>query len=159
MAYPWTANDILTAADLNAAIGSGIVSTGLGAWTSYIPTWTSSGTAVSLGNGTITGAYAKVGRIVHWRFSLTMGSTTTYGTGNYFISLPTAALALSTLPLCNSVIVDTSAGTRYSRTGHLWTTTTALFGSEGGTIVGQLAPMTWANTDTWVGSGTYESAT
>lgn len=158
MPYPWTALDILTAADLNAAFGTGIVSTGLGAWTSYTPTWTSSGTQPALGNGTLTGAYWKAGTAVLWRFSLTCGSTTTYGTGNYFISMPVAAVAVSTMPVCNSVIVDASAGLRMNRAGHLWTVTTALFTSEAGAAVTNASPMTWANTDTWNGLGWYQAA-
>jgi hypothetical protein len=158
MAYPWTANDVLTAADLNAAIGTGIISTGLGAWTPYTPSWTGTTTNPALGNGTLTGAYWKAGRLVAWRFYLTVGSTTTFGTGNYLMSLPVAAAGTSYQPLCNSNITDVSAGTRFSRQGHLWTTTSAIFASEGGTLVTNLSPMTWANTDVWAGVGWYESA-
>lgn len=43
MPYPWSANDILTAADLNAAIDSGIVTTGLTLDT-YTPVVTQSNT-------------------------------------------------------------------------------------------------------------------
>lgn len=158
MSYPWSANDILTAADLNAAFATGVVSTGLGAWTAYTPAWTSSGTQPALGNGTLTGAYWKSGRAVLWRAALTAGSTTTYGTGNYFISLPVAAATIATLPTCNSVALDASTGTRFTRQGHLWTTTTVLFVSEAGASVTNTSPMTWANTDTWVMAGWYESA-
>jgi hypothetical protein len=43
MPYPWSAHDVLTASDLNAAIGTGIVTTGL-TLSSYTPTLTQSAT-------------------------------------------------------------------------------------------------------------------
>lgn len=57
----------------------------------YVPVWSSTGTAVSLGDGTIYGRYALLGRMVHVYIELTMGSTTTYGTGTYRFSLPIAS--------------------------------------------------------------------
>lgn len=59
--------------------------------TTYTPTWTSSGTAVALGNGTLTGHYLKIGKLVFYSISLVAGSTTTFGTGTYNFALPVAA--------------------------------------------------------------------
>lgn len=84
MAVPFTAGQRLTAADLNTA-------TQQSAWTSYSTTWSSTGTAVSLGNGTLVSRYAKVGRLVSVRINLWGGSTTTWGTGSYAFTLPFAA--------------------------------------------------------------------
>lgn len=84
MALPFTAGQRVLASDLNTA-------TQQGAWTTYTPTWSSTGTAVALGNGTIVGYYAKVGRLVTVKLSLDPGSTTNYGTGNYIFTLPFAA--------------------------------------------------------------------
>ena len=58
-------------------------------WTSFTPTWQASGTAPSLGNGTLTGYYKKIGRQVAVRINLTAGSTTTYGTGSLRLRPPT----------------------------------------------------------------------
>jgi hypothetical protein len=44
--------------------------TSLGAWTAYTP-----GTNCTVGNGTITGAYMRIGRTVHYRARFTLGST------------------------------------------------------------------------------------
>lgn len=60
-------------------------------WTSYTPAWTSSGTAPAIGNGTIVGSYAKIGRIVIAKIMVETGSSTTYGTGFYSFSLPFTA--------------------------------------------------------------------
>mgnify|MGYP001571216159 CR=1 FL=1 len=69
-----------------------------GAWTSYTPAWTSSGTAPAIGNGTIAGRYMKIGRTVLCHINVIFGSTSTYGTGNYSFSLPaTSANAGATL--------------------------------------------------------------
>lgn len=54
----------------------------------YTPVWSSTGTPVSLGDGTIYGKYALLGKMVHLYIELTMGSTTTYGTGEYRFSIP-----------------------------------------------------------------------
>lgn len=58
------------------------------AWDTYTPAWTSSGTAPALGNGSIQGKYYRVGKTVDFEVLLTPGSTTTFGTGVYSISLP-----------------------------------------------------------------------
>lgn len=54
----------------------------------YTPTWSSTGTQPVLNNGSIYGRYALLGRLVHLYVELTMGSSTTYGTGTYRFSLP-----------------------------------------------------------------------
>lgn len=58
------------------------------AWTSYTPTWTATTANPAIGNGTITGRYIKIGRLVRYAWKITAGSTTTFGTGNYNVSLP-----------------------------------------------------------------------
>jgi hypothetical protein len=61
------------------------------AWTSYTPTWTGSTTNPSLGNGTLSAAYIQIGKTVHFRINLTMGTTTTYGSGIWRFTLPVAS--------------------------------------------------------------------
>jgi len=63
-------------------------------WTPYTPAWTTTGTAATLGNGTLTGRYMKLGRQVTFGVFLTFGSSTNGGTGNYAFSLPFAAAAV-----------------------------------------------------------------
>lgn len=57
-------------------------------WQDFVPVWSSSGTQPVLGNGTITGRYVQIGKTVHCRITLVMGSTTTFGTGAYRFSIP-----------------------------------------------------------------------
>lgn len=84
MGLPFTAGQRLTAADLNAA-------TQQSAWTSYSSSWTSSGTAPAIGNGSIVGYYSKIGRLVTVRAAVYCGTSTTFGSGYYGLSLPFAA--------------------------------------------------------------------
>ena len=83
MATQWTAGttagQVLTAATLNT-IGA--------AWETYTPVWSSTGTAPVLGNGTITGRYGRINKTVWGTINITTGSTTTYGTGIYTVTLP-----------------------------------------------------------------------
>jgi hypothetical protein len=66
------------------------------AWTAYTPVWTAPTTNPVLGNGTLTGQYmAQNGKTIHYRIVLIMGSTTTYGSGMYLLSLPVASSANS----------------------------------------------------------------
>lgn len=56
---------------------------------SYTPSWTSaSNPQPSLGNGTLVGAYMQIGRLVVFALELVAGSTTTFGTGQWFFTLP-----------------------------------------------------------------------
>src|SRR5688500_12750202 len=64
-----------------------------GTWATYTPTWASSGTQPAIGNGTLAGRYASVGKIVYVKLRLVAGSTTTFGTGDWTFSLPVAPSA------------------------------------------------------------------
>jgi len=63
------------------------------AWQTYTPVWSTSGTAPAIGNGTITGRYAILGKVIVCHINLIAGSTTTFGTGTQSFTLPfTAAI-------------------------------------------------------------------
>lgn len=123
MAYPWTANDILTAADLNAAIGTGIMSTGLGVWTAYTPTFTQSATVTYTNNWA---KYCKVGRLVVASVYLT---ATSAGTANnaVTITLPVTAANAGAVAGGGFFLFDASASTFYTGIPLLATTTTVVF--------------------------------
>jgi len=62
-----------------------------GSAVTYVPTWTASGTAPAIGNGTLTGLYWFSGtdnKLVNVRIRWLAGSTTTFGTGTYAFALP-----------------------------------------------------------------------
>jgi hypothetical protein len=117
MGIPFTAGQRVLASDLNTA-------TQQGAWTSYVPVWSSSGTAPSLNNGTIVGYYAKVGRLVTVKIEMNSGSSTTFGTGFYSWTLPVAA-AVTGVPTgqfahSGSIALSSSgSGTFYTATAFI----------------------------------------
>lgn len=60
-------------------------------WTAYTPTWTASTTNPVLGNGVLVGRYQRIGRTVTVHINLTVGATTTVGSGDYSFALPVQA--------------------------------------------------------------------
>lgn len=80
---------------------------GTAAWTSYSPAWTATTTDPTIGNGSITGAYQELGQTVNVRIKVTVGSTTTAGSGVYRLSLP---FAPKVDQIISGVYSDQSAG-------------------------------------------------
>lgn len=141
------AGDDVQAADVNALEP---------VWTSYSPTWGGSVSNPSLGNGTLTGAYAKVGNLVNVRIALAIGSTSTGGSGRWTFTLPFAPAAQQALA---AVAEDTSASARYG--GAAWITPGAgvfavALGAGGNTGVLSTVPFTWANGDQLYINGSYQ---
>ena len=163
---PWLADGSVTsarildativAADLASSVGS------FGAWTAYTPTWGSGGTAPAIGNGTITGAYQKIGRTTRFRVLLTAGSTTTFGTSYYSFTVPVTAASGATgsyTPVGQSVALDFSSTLIYEASTILTNTTQVILRYQGaGGLVGATAPVTFAASDIIAINGTYEAA-
>jgi len=71
-----------------------------GVWQDWTPVWTASTTNPSLGDGTLTGRYCSIGRVCFLNIHVNMGSTTTYGSGEWFFSVPIpAASAIEVFPV------------------------------------------------------------
>lgn len=155
MAYPWSANDILTAADLNDAIGTGIVSTGLGAWTTYTPTFTQTATITK----TVSRAsYIKIGRLVIADVVLAATSAGTAG-AQIRVGLPVTAAATSPASV-SAYFFDASVPTRYVLSGFAITTTALAFvhDTSAGGIFGTTPGVTVASGDSIAFTVSYESA-
>ncbi|MFJ3704869.1 MULTISPECIES: hypothetical protein [Streptomyces] len=90
----WSSGETPTGATFNTEIRDQFNSF-FGAWASYTPTWTASTTNPTLGNGTLVGRYLKVGRTVTLTAQLTIGSTTTLGSGNQALGLPAMTASIS----------------------------------------------------------------
>ncbi|MFK0151207.1 hypothetical protein ACIQVK_03880 [Streptomyces sp. NPDC090493] len=103
----WVVGEVVSAALMNQEIRDQFNSF-FGAWTTYTPTFGSTGTAPAVGNGTLNGQYMKIGRTVIMSLTFTIGSTTTFGSGNLSFTLPATGAAAS-----NGVALNASA----SRTG------------------------------------------
>jgi len=138
-----------------------------GYWESYTPTWGSTGTQPAIGNGTLSGEFSRNGRIVVASAKVTIGSTTTLGTGIYNLSLPIPASA--SVERAGGLValgLDTSAGQNIIALGYEASTTTMgalgyLLNAAAATVIDWLAagfPVTWANGDYFVFKLLYESA-
>lgn len=65
-----------------------VLASGLGASAAYTPIWTASTSNPTLGNATLHGRYIQIGKLVVVFISFTFGSTTSFGVGNHYLSLP-----------------------------------------------------------------------
>lgn len=61
-------------------------------WQTYTPTWDAYTTPPAIGNGTITGAYRRLGTALEVRVTLTIGSTTNLGAGGWVFYLPSGCV-------------------------------------------------------------------
>lgn len=57
-------------------------------WVSYTPDWLATTTNPVIGNGVKAGRYKQIGKLVWFRINITLGSTTTVGSGTYTFTPP-----------------------------------------------------------------------
>ncbi|MFI6334726.1 hypothetical protein [Streptomyces sp. NPDC050535] len=139
----------------------------LGAWNPYTPAWTAATTDPAIGNGTITGKYAVVGKVCHFTTFVACGSTTTYGSGAYSLSLPLATGATGGLIQFNGMALSgggrgqiicqpsaTSGATTYTLWGQTSATSSAIAQIGSGGLFGTA----FANGSFFRINGTYEVA-
>lgn len=126
----------------------------------FTPVWRSSATQPVLNNGVSYGRYVLLGRMVHLYVQITMGSTTTFGTGAYSIDLPVAAEA-GKMWFVQGAAYDASLGN--------WEPITAWWDGSGTTLdlqtlttvgsvmtfVTETSPFTWAVNDRIILNGAY----
>jgi len=134
----------------------------LAAWSTYVPVWTSNGTAPSLGNGTITGRYKQFGKTVIVTIKIVFGSTSTFGTAAYFFSLPVAANGLNDF-VGSAYMRDTSGTSSGHYTGISLVTAASptvitAYEASGHTQLWSTIPVTWVSTDFFEFTIVYEAA-
>lgn len=130
------------------------------AWTSYTPVWSTSGTAPALNDGSLTGAFYQMGRLVNVRIVFIAGPGTTFGTGTYRFSLPVLPKADQ---IIGALLNDSSASLRWA--GQVWIIDQLINGDNMRIIVqdnsGNLtesSPVTLASGDRIILGGVYEAA-
>ena len=154
MATQYTAGlssgQVLTAATMNS-IGA--------VWESYVPAWTGSTTNPAIGNGFIEGRYCRIQKLVIVNGYIIPGSTTTYGSGTYRVSLPITALS-SNGAMGYATVFDASAGyIAYSGLATQVTTSTIEFRLGNATgIFSPTVPITFTNADQLRFTLVYEAA-
>jgi hypothetical protein len=73
----------------------------------YTVVWTGQTTNPAIGNGTLVGSFLLHGRLIDVAINLSIGSTTTLGTGSWLFSLPFPIVGT---PTCGSGFVTSSGG-------------------------------------------------
>jgi hypothetical protein len=116
-----------------------------GAAIAYTPTWTASVTNPVIGNGTITGSYYVRGKYLLNSVNITMGSTTTYGSGFWIINTFTGYVG--TQPVNVGLGVDVSSGINYGLTLLGWGVGFIGIVTSTSANISSVAPMTWATGD------------
>lgn len=143
--------------------GVGTTLTWAGSYAAYTTTWAASGAAPAIGNGTLVGRYAQIGKHVHFTIQLTAGTTTTFGTGAYSFSLPATPAGPSVTVVGAAFAFDVSASSSNTAVvvltgGNINIHYPATWPSGVDTVYGQTTPWTWATSDTMNISGVYEAA-
>jgi hypothetical protein len=111
----------------------------------YTPTWTASGAAPAIENGSLNGAYWREGQHIRVNITFVAGSATTFGTGEWSFSLPKTAGRTNT---GSAKILDSGTG-HYAAISHVATaaSTVKVYGYNVGTAVASTVPITWASGD------------
>jgi hypothetical protein len=127
-------------------------------WTSYVATWTAASVNPAIGNGTISGRYRRStdSDLIIYEGKILMGSTTTFGTGQWFVSLPVAPSSDAVIfTTCAVFILDTGTTTR-TGVARFNSSTQLTFETTGGFT--SASPQVWANGDYFTWSIEYEAA-
>lgn len=159
----WVAGAVLTAAQLNAQLRDNLNAAfplGVDAWTSWTPTLVN----LTLGNGTVSAKYHRIGRRICWRFKFTLGSTSAVGTlPSFTLPVPAHADYLTTDSfLGGATLIDTGVA-GYGGLVVCSSGGAPIFLRVGGSgaanvAVTATAPFTWGTGDVLSANGTYESA-
>jgi hypothetical protein len=133
------------------------------AWTAYTPSWTAASTNPVIGNGTIEGYYKVIGKTCFVRGNIAMGSTTTFGSGERYISMPftashadgilmTATLLDNNTAWYNAILNGARAGFNHK--------SAIQYQVVGGTAdsITPTTPFTWTTSDRFTWNGSYEIA-
>lgn len=142
----WGAEE-LTSTDLNAEVKA--LWTGLqAAWDTYTPTRRdgAGGSALTIGNGTITGSYREVGKTVDAVIVMTVGSSTGTGSTVWTFELPVAP-ASSDKVIGVGSYYDASAGINVPVVVHGVSGSEVEASNYQGTIIQSTGPLTWASGD------------
>ena len=132
-------------------------------WTAYTPEWTAASSNPAINNGTIEGYYKVIGKTCFVRGNIAMGSTTTFGTGEWYVSMPFTASHADAI-LMSANLLDNGSGwynaTMAGARAGFNHKAPIQYQTAGGTAgdVNATAPFTWASTDRFMWNGSYEIA-
>lgn len=132
---------------------------GTGAWIAYTPTIT----GFTIGNGTATGSYIQIGKLLAFKAAFQFGSTSAAAADFCTFSLPvTPTLAFNMPGVFSAGLIDWNPGQYYSATAMALQTNVVRVGISGAnglyTAFSTTSPFTWAVSDVIQIYGTYEAA-
>jgi hypothetical protein len=132
-------------------------------WQTWTPVWTTSGTAPTLGNGTILGRFQLMGKLAFVWFQLSWGSTTAAGTGTWTFTLPSAFSLSQDRSVMTGMAFDFSANLAVPAAARLASSPTPdtidVIGVGAGTLLaGGAVPFTWTTNDTLMLTGIWPTA-
>jgi hypothetical protein len=135
----------------------------LGAWQTYTPTFTATGW--NFGNAVGYAYYQQIGKFVFVKFSLTIGSTTTYGASSINIQMtlpPVTARGVFGPHSGTARLADVSGGIEQAGQVTLNSTTTAVIQHIDGNgrlnVIQTSSPFSWQADDYILGTFMYEAA-
>ncbi len=126
--------------------------------TAYTPVWGNTGTANTLGNGSIVGSYFQIGKLVRFTILLTLGSTSSVGSGIMTLTLPVTSDVFGAGG-ATAIFSHTGVATYFGLGLTSSTTIIALIdNAKPGVSVTATSPFTWGAADTIYIVGTYGAA-
>ena len=153
----WVAGETVTAALLNTHLRDNL--NALTTLTSFTPTWGNTGTANTLGNGTLSGGYITANDLVFFQILLAWGSTTASGSGNWTFTVPITSTSFGA-HLAEVLYFDSSASANYRGVGINVSTTVIQPVTNASPVaaITSTSPFTWAQSDSLSISGFYFAA-
>lgn len=128
----------------------------LDAWNSFTPAYAN----LTEGSATNTGYYCQIGKTVHFRTRLVFAADTSIS-GSVTLTLPVTAATYGNASVIGHVLIQDTGTALYF--GMIWSTGAIYLINANSTYIGYTAlsssvPMSWANTDEMMITGTYEAA-
>jgi hypothetical protein len=149
---------------------------GIGVWQDYTPTWSSAsggGTSWNYGTGnTVAGRYVQIGKTVHFKAKVTLGTTPTVGTNTGTFTLPVNPVdafvtvngyykgSVATIDVTSQMTNGSTTATISPVTTNQYTGSATAYARFGGTVIAALSAhgITPTSGDIVFVSGTYEAA-
>jgi hypothetical protein len=157
-----TASYVLNAVSSSVSATASYVTPYEGSWLSYTPVWTAASSNPAINNGTIEGYYKVIGKTCFVRGNIAMGSSTTFGAGEWYVSMPFTASHADAILMTVTLLDNSSAWYNAimagARAGFNTKAPIQYVNIVNGTAndVNATAPFTWTTSDRFIWNGSYE---
>jgi hypothetical protein len=136
--------------------------TGYGVTTVYQPAGGTSGTQPTFSGPAINGTYTRFGNMIHFSIIVDFDNITSFGTGQYFLTLPYDSR--NSYQFRDGCLHDVSAGTEYHISGHIFAGGNVLWLNSSDKVGASIqdvdftstSPVTLTTADSFHIAGTYE---